>query len=124
MGTRATTAVFLCGCLVGTVMPLDGGEPLSVRVSPAVAAEPAVLRVVAVVEADDRNRSLEITAQSDDYLRRSEIQLEGSGARRVWDFEFRDVPRGNYQVSAILAGTGGRRAAVTRVVMVVSRLPR
>jgi hypothetical protein len=124
MGKRATTAVFLCGCLVGTVMPLDGGEPLSVRVSPAVAAEPAIVRVVAVVEADDRNRSLEITAESDRYLRSSQIQLEGHDARRVWDFEFRDVPRGNYQVTAILTGTGGRRAAVTRVVMVVSRLPR
>ena len=124
MGQRATTALFLCGSLVGAVMPLDGGQPLTVRVTPAVAAEPAVLRVVAVVEADDRNRGLEITAQSDGYLRSSQIELEGHDAQRVWDFEFRDVPRGNYQVTAILTGTGGRRAAVTRVVMVVSRLPR
>ena len=124
MGTRATMALFLCGCLVGAVMPLDGGQALTVRVSPAVAAEPAVLKVIAVVEADDRNRSLEITAQSDGYLRRSQIQLEGQDAQRAWDVEFRDVPRGNYQVTAILTGIGGRRAAVTRVVMVVSRLPR
>lgn len=124
MGTRATIALILCGCLVGSAIPLDAGEPLSVRVSPAVAAEPAVLKVIAVVEADDRNRSLEITAESDRYLRSSQIQLEGQDAQRVWDFEFRDVPRGNYQVTAILSGTGGRRAAVTRVVMVVSRLAR
>ena len=105
-------------------MPLDAGEPLTVRVSPAVAAEPAVLKVVAVVELDDRNRFLEITAQSDNYLRRSQIQIEGQDAPRVWDVEFRDVPRGQYQVTATLTGTGGRRAAVSRVVMVVSRLPR
>ena len=76
MGKPATTALFLCGCLVGAVMPLDGGQPLTVRVSPAIAAEPAVLKVVAVVEADDRNRALEITAESDGYLRSSQIQLE------------------------------------------------
>jgi hypothetical protein len=124
MGKPATTALFLCGCLVGAVLPLDGGQPLTVRVSPAIAAEPAVLKVVAVVEADDRNRALEITAESDGYLRSSQIQLEGHDTRRVWDFEFRDVPRGDYQVTAILTGTGGRRAAVTRVVMVLSRHPR
>jgi hypothetical protein len=124
MGKRATTALLVCGCLAGTALPLGAGEPLSVRVSPAVAAEPAVLKVVAVIETDDRNRSLEITAESEGYLRSSQIQLEGQDAQRVWDFEFRDVPRGHYQVTAVLTGTGGRRAAVTRVAMVVSRLPR
>ena len=124
MGKPAMTAVFLRVCSIGAALPLDGGEPLTVRVSPTIAHEPAVLRVVAIVEADDRNRSLEVTAQSDGYLRSSQIQLEGHDARRVWDFEFKDVPRGNYEVTATLAGVDGRRAAVTRVAMVVSRLAR
>ena len=124
MGRRATTTVLVCTCLVGAVVPLNGAEPLTMRVSPVIAPEPAVLRVIAVVETDDRNRSLEIIAKSDDFFRSSQIQLDGQNARRVSDFEFRDVPRGNYEVTAILAGTGGRRAAVTRSVIVVGRLSR
>ena len=121
MAKRATALVFSCVCLISAALPLDGGQPLTVRVTPAMAPEPASIMVTALVEADDRNRTLEITASSDDYFRSSQVQLEGLGARRTFDFELRDMPQGRYEVTGTLTGTGGRRVEVTRVFMVVGR---
>jgi hypothetical protein len=33
--------------------------------------------------------------------------------------EFRDIPQGNYDVTATVIGTGGRRATASRVVVVM-----
>lgn len=119
MAKRATTLMLSCACLISAALPLDGGQPLSVRVTPAMAPEPAIVMVTALVEADDRNRSLEIIASSDDYYRSSQVQLEGRGARRTFDFEFHDIPQGRYEVTGTLTGTDGRRVEVTRVFVVV-----
>ena len=48
----------------------------------------------------------------------------GRGARRVFDFEFHDIPQGRYEVTGTLTGTDGRRVEVTRVFMVLSRTGR
>lgn len=114
-----TIAIVLCACLAGAAARLDGSQALAVRVTPTMAREPASVKVLAVIEADDRNRSLEIIARSSDYFRSSLIQLDGHDTQRVWEIEFRDVPQGNYEVTGILTGTEGRRAAVTRVVVVM-----
>jgi len=121
MHTPATTTFLLYACLIATVVTLDGSQALSVRVTPAVTREPAALKIQAVVEADDRNRSLEVVAQSDGYIRSSQIQLDGRDAQRVWQIEFRDVPHGNYEVTATLMGSEGRRATVSKVVTVLSQ---
>ena len=124
MARPAATLLFVSACVIGAALPLDGGQPLTMRVTPAMAPEPAIVRVTVIVEADDRNRSLEIAAWSDNYLRRSQIQLEGREARHVYEFEFRDVPHGRYEVRGLLTGTDGRRAEVTRLFMVVSPIGR
>ena len=74
-------AFFLC--VFAVALPLNAGERLAMRVSPAVAFEPAVLTVRTVIEADTENRALEIVAQSADYYRRSSIQLDGASAPRL-----------------------------------------
>jgi hypothetical protein len=124
MANSAATLLFSCACLIGASAPLDGSQPLSVRVTPAMAPEPAAVMVTVLVEADDRNRSLEISASSDDYFRSSQVQLEGRGARRVFDFQFHDIPSGQYEVTGTLTGTDGRRIEVTRVFVVLSRRAR
>ena len=111
------TAVLLC---VATGTPRLNADPLlTLRVSPTIAREPASLKIVAIVPTDDRNRGLEIIAQSEGYVRRSHIQLDGRDAQRVWDIEFRGVPQGDYDVIGVLTGTDGRRAIVTRVVVII-----
>jgi hypothetical protein len=90
-----------------------------VRVTPVVAFAPAALDVQAVVASDDENRSLEIEVESADYYRSSAIELNGSRAPRVSTFQFREIPPGQYRVSAILHGSAGDRATAVRTVKVV-----
>jgi hypothetical protein len=119
MGRRAPTAIFLCVALCGTTVWLNGAEPLTIRVSPAIARQPALLKVVARIEADGRNRSLEIVAQSDAFFTSSQVQLDNGDGQRVWNFEFRDLPQGKYEVTGTLTGSGGRVAEVRRLMMVI-----
>jgi hypothetical protein len=46
--------------------------------------------------------------------RSSVIQLEGDRAPRTTTFEFRSVPEGQYEVTALLIGTDGRQRALVR----------
>lgn len=122
MHKPATTTLLLYICLAATVVTLDGSQALTVRVTPAMSREPAALKIQAFIEADDRNRSLEIVARSSGYMRSSQIQIDGRDAQRAWEIEFRDVPHGNYEVTATLMGNEGRRATVSKVVTVLSQL--
>ena len=115
----ALMRVLLCSGIAAATAAVSADPILTVRVWPTMAREPASLKIVAIVPADDRNRGLEIIAQSEGYMRSSHIQLDGRDAQRVWDIEFRDVPKGNYDVVGVLTGTDGRRATVSRLVVVM-----
>jgi hypothetical protein len=97
------------------------GEPISMKVSPAVAFAPANLVVRATIEADADNRAVEIIAESDDFYRSSQIQLEGDKAPRTNRFEFRSLPPGTYEVRAKLIGADGQaRGHVRQQVNVIA----
>jgi hypothetical protein len=95
-------------------MPLGANEPLKMSVSPAVSYAPAHLIVRAMIEAVPQNRRLRIVAESDDFYRASEVELDGDKAARTNTFEFRSLPSGSYQVTAILLDADGRRRASAR----------
>src|SRR5262245_7444309 len=96
----ATRTVFVGILLAFTALPLGAGEPIRMKVSPAVAFAPANLIVRATIEADAANRAVEIIAESTDFYRSSEIQLQGEKAARTNTFEFRSLPPGTYEVRA------------------------
>lgn len=100
---------------------LNGGQPLSLQVSPAMAAAPAFISVRAVIEASDDNRALEVVAQSSDFFRGSRIELDGRAAPPLSVFQYSNLPPGLYEVSAFLIGTSGQRAAVSKIVKVMPR---
>jgi len=102
------------GFLVMAAAPLRAGDPLALRVSPAVSFAPANLVVRATVEADAANRFMEVVAESTDFYRASTIQLEGEKAPRTNMFEFRSLPPGTYEVKATLIGSNGRARAHAR----------
>jgi len=110
-----------CLCLVAGASPLNGGQPLTLQVSPVMTAAPAVISVRAVIEASDENRALEVVAQSSDFFRGSRIELDGRDAPPLSVFQYSNLPPGLYEVSAFLIGTGGQRAAVSKIVKVVPR---
>ena len=104
-----------------TTLPLGAGEPITMRVSPAVAFAPANLIVRATIEADSENRAVVVTADSADFYRASEMQLNGEQAARTNTFEFRSLPPGSYEVRAILIGQSGRpRGTVRQQVNVIA----
>ena len=97
------------------------GEPIAMKVSPAVAFAPANLVVRATIEANADNRAVEIVAESDDFYRSSQIQLEGEQAPRTSRFEFRSLPPGTYEVRARLIGADGQpRGHVRQQVNVIA----
>jgi hypothetical protein len=106
-------------CLLTGAGVLDGNQPLTLQVSPAMAPAPAFVSVRAHVEANDDNRTLEVVAQSPDFYRSSRVDLAGRNAPRLAVFEYPSLPSGLYDITAILVGTGGKRATVSRLVRVV-----
>ena len=112
-------AAAVCACLLGGAGTLNGSQPLSLKVSPTMAAAPAFIRVSAVVEANDDNRSLEIVAQSPQFFRSSAIDLDGRSAPPLTVIEYTNLPPGFYEVSAVLIGTAGKRATAMRFVKVL-----
>jgi len=110
-----------CFGLLAKAGPLDGGQPLTLQVTPAMAAAPAFISIRALVEASDDNRALEVVAQSSDFFRSSRIELDGRDAPPLSVFQYANLPPGLYEISAFLIGTGGQRAAVSKLVKVVPR---
>ena len=108
-----------CTCVLLAAGATDGHQPLTLQVSPTMVAAPAFVRVRAVIEGSDDNRSLEVTAQSPNYFRRSSIDLDGRNAPPLAVFEYANLPSGLYDITAVLVGTGGKRATVSRLVYVV-----
>jgi hypothetical protein len=95
-------------------------EPLKIRVTPVVALPPAYVTVRADVEAHDDNRSLEVTAEGDDFRASSQVPIEGSKGPRFSEIYFDNLSAGTYTVTAVLNGSTGQRARVTRSVFVGS----
>jgi len=89
-------------------------EPLSMRVSPAMSFAPANLVIRTRLEPEADNRAMEVVADSGDFYRSSAIQLEGNRAPRTVTFEFRSLPPGDYEVTAVVIGADGQRRALAR----------
>jgi hypothetical protein len=91
------------------------------KVSPAVAFAPANLIVKALIPADADNRAVQIIAESEQFYRSSEVHLDGDRAPRTNVIEFRSLPPGVYEVTAILLGSAGReRASVRQEINVIA----
>jgi len=105
---------WVCALAMMTTTVAGAKEPLSMQVSPAVSFAPADLLIRTRLEPDVDNRGMVVIAESDDFYRSSEIQLEGDRAPRTVTFEFRSLPPGEYEVTAVVIGTDGQRRAVAR----------
>jgi hypothetical protein len=91
---------------------VHAGEPVRVRVVPAFALNPADVMVETIIEPDVRNRGVEITVDSANFFTTSTVSLEGERAPRVRTTRFRQLPAGNYEVSATLVQDNGIRSKV------------
>jgi hypothetical protein len=119
MKKLALLAAASCTSLLVAAGTTDGYQPLTLQVSPTTAPAPAFVRVRALIDGSDDNRALEVTTQSPNYFRRSSIDLDGRNAPPLAVFEYANLPPGLYDITAVLVGTGGKRATVSRRVYVV-----
>jgi hypothetical protein len=108
------TALGICAAIVLTVLPVDGGEPLALAVTPAQSFAPGFVRIRARIEPNAENRLLTIVADGADFYRSSEIQLDGDQAPKAVEVRFADLPGGEYEVYAALTDASGRQRAVAR----------
>jgi hypothetical protein len=114
--TRRAALLGVSLCL--TAGPVQGAEMLTIRVSPAVSPAPAVVTVRTLVEAHADNRTLDIIAESRDFYTSTQVTLQGADSPRFNEVHFRSLPEGSYEVTVILMGSRGRRAFVTRKIVV------
>ena len=103
---------WIFGLALTTTTVLGAKESLSIRVSPAVSFAPTDLVIRTRVEPDANNRAMEVVADSDGFYRSSAIQLEGDRAPKTTTFEFRSLPPGEYEVTAVVIGADGERRAL------------
>ena len=116
--------VFAWMSLLTIAGPLNGADRLVMRVSPAVAMAPAWVTVLTTVESDTENRALQVIFESADFYRSSTIQLDGQHAPRVNLFTFPNMPVGQYEVTAIVSASSGRRATARTWLVVSGRSAR
>ena len=74
---KALSLVVILSAIGFTVLRIEAGPRVAIRVSPAVAFAPAVLTVRTTVEPSDENRLLTIEVDSSTYRRTSEIPFDG-----------------------------------------------
>ena len=110
----------VCGLILTAALPLDGLEPLTIVVSPAVSFAPATVRIRARIEPNADNRRLTIVADGLAFYRSSDVPIDGEQAPKTFELSLRDMPGGEYEVYAFLTDTFGRQRAVahqtTRVI--------
>ena len=104
----------ICGLVVLTVLPVDGGEPLTLSVAPFQSFAPATVRVRARIEPSAANRVLTIVADGSEFYRSSEFQLDGDQAPKTFEVFFPNLPGGEYEVYAYLTDSLGQRRAIVR----------
>jgi hypothetical protein len=106
-------AILMLAALVPlTTISATGGEQLRIAASPATSFAPTNLTIRTRLVPDQENRILDVVVESAEFYRSSQIPLEGERAPATIMVEFRDLPRGDYQVSGVLTGRDGERRAI------------
>jgi hypothetical protein len=116
---KLLSATILCSSILLAAPDLNGGEPLRLKVSPAVGSAPGFLTVRVNVEAIADDRFLQVVAESTDFYRSSQISIDGKNASKLSVFEFRNLPTGLYHVTGVLVGVHGPRATAWGLAPVV-----
>lgn len=115
---KALPLVLLLSTVAAAAPNSSKTQPLTIRVTPAMAFAPALLTVRATVEPSSDNRRLNVEIDSPAYHRTSEIPLDGANAPRLNVLELKNVPTGLYEVRVVLEGPSGPIATTMQLVRV------
>ncbi|HZI79407.1 MAG TPA: hypothetical protein VFD69_07835 [Vicinamibacterales bacterium] len=106
--------LWLLGLMLSTATLVAAGDQVSVRVNPSVAVAPTTLAIRVNVARQPENRALEIVVDSSDFYRLSRVQLDGDRAPTVNTLRIDSVPAGEYEVTATVIGSDGKRGMTAR----------
>jgi hypothetical protein len=110
----------LCGFLLSTALTANGGERLTMTVSPEQSFAPKNLTVRVHVAPDTANRTLGVSAESSEHYRSSLIQLDGDEASQTVVLEFRGLQGGAYEGrGTLIDSVGHEHGSVRKQVNVV-----
>jgi hypothetical protein len=88
----------------------DASDIVEIRLRGRYYAEPATVQITVAVEPDAVNRALRVEAESERMFRSSEITLAGAGEKRIHTLEFKNLPAGDYTLSAQVFSRNEMRA--------------
>jgi hypothetical protein len=117
-----TCIVVAAGLLLNLESDLAARDRVKIMVDPTVAVPPATLRVRTVVEPDESNRALEVVVDSAEFYSSSELRLDGEHASRVNALTLRDLPAGEYRVTATLTTADGQHWVAIKQIQVRTSL--
>jgi hypothetical protein len=96
----------------------DAIDIVEIRLRGRYYAEPATVQITIAVEPDAVNRALRVEAESERMFRSSEITLEGAREKRIHTLEFKNLPAGEYTLSAAVFTSDEMRAVATQALTV------
>ena len=106
--------LWLFGLTLTTATLGAAGDPVSLRVNPSVSIAPTAFAIQVSVAPRSENRALEIVVDSNDFYRLSRVQLEGDRGPVISNMKIDSVPAGEYEVTATVIGSGGKRGMMAR----------
>jgi hypothetical protein len=112
--------VILAAALLGTAGTIvgDANGVVEIRLRGRYFAEPATVQITVAVEPDEENRALRIEADSERMFRSSELTLSGADEKRIHVVEFKNLPAGNYTLSAQVFSSDDIRGVATQLLTV------
>jgi hypothetical protein len=113
---RSIAVLTLATTLVGGAITTVGSanDIVEIRLRGRYYAEPATVQITVAVEPDAVNRALRIEAESERMFRSSEVTLAGASEKRIHTLEFKNLPAGNYVLSAQVYSSEDLRAVATQ----------
>jgi hypothetical protein len=121
MKSQFTVVAITLAGLVAASGSTGATEKLALRVTPNVSSAPSTVRVKATVTRSADNRWLRVEADSGAFYRSSDIQLDGENAPVVTELELKNLPSGEYTVTAVLRNALGEETTVRRTALVLSK---
>jgi len=113
---RLIALSLLTAAMVGTVG--SATDIVEIRLRGRYYSEPATVQITIAVEPNSVNRSLRIEAESERIFRSSQINLLGADEKRIHTVEFKNLPAGEYMLSAQVFSSDEMRAVATQALSV------
>ena len=106
-------ATLIIAALAAAAVRTDAGSSVvELRLLNRFFTAPATVFITIVVEPDEANRTLRVEMDGEPMFRSSALKLEGASEKRVHEIQFKDVPAGQYRLSAtVLSAVEARGTA-------------